>query len=212
MEYIYYVKQYLDLGFGIERIDEQAVFTTYQQAYNFIQENSFNEIEHYDEYKQKIIAMPIDSQEAYEDEKVWWFDIEGKELYQEPNNTIALAHNKAYIPIDKASIGDIVFLEAFPWNTNNYYTRNTVGIIGEYENEEYVLYIIEENRIKHLHLHFDALSVYDGPIPHAIQLLSKIIKKELKVSDKVFKELINGTILITDEKRIIDVVHKLGSR
>ncbi len=214
---IYIAREYLLVDdYGGLRIDEEAIFLSFNEAKNFLKtlEDKDAEGDYLLLFRTEILEYSIGNTEIYSQK--WTYSIKGELL-----DSISPGHytqeTDSFINTGKYSIGDIVYIVPEIQNKLSPSIKGTYGVIVEVplvqdptvENEEesrkeYTIYYITENGLlDHLHAVESALRVPKAEVPNEfkfLELYAKYFKKEKKCPDALIAQLLNEDVFIKNIK------------
>lgn len=211
MNKIFIVREYLltdDYG-GI-RIDEEALFSSYDEAIKFLNSLKEESIDINDNsyalFRIEIVEYELGKVGTYLQK--WVYNLKGELIDTLPKLDVS---NSGYT--GKFNIGDIVYITPKIYNNQSPSIKGTFGVVVEapcVQNKnspkiknglknDYTIYFISENGFfNHLHAKESVLSVAEK-IPNDLkflQLYSKHMKQEIILSEDLIKCLLNENIFI----------------
>lgn len=211
MQSVFIAREYiLTDDFGGVRIDEEAVFSSFELAENFIKSlvcTDFSNIE-LSLYRMEIVEYKLGNRDRYE--KKWSYILNG-ELIEEFTNlskfdAMELHENKL-----KYEIGDIVKVLPRIQNHLSPSIKGTYGVIVELpakksypQSLEYVVYYIaEDGLLDHFHVVEECLVLSNVSLPNDLKFL-ELYAKHLKLGyifdEKLLNEVLNGQVFVKNSK------------
>lgn len=201
--------------FGGIRVDEEAVFSSFELARNFL-----NKIEDKGAagtdfllFRTEIVEYQIDGIESYE--RSWTYNLRGELIESSKKSTLP---NYNYGPNKNKctcnhKIGDIVYIVPKIENTLSPSTKGTYGVIVEISSEqskerelEYVIYYIAENGLlDHFHAVESSIVAQKEILPHELRFLdlySKHLKKVHELDENLISEVINEEVFVKNIKKL----------
>ncbi len=218
-EYMYLVKYEVQTSVFDEYVYEDYLFTTFEDAHaNMLaivqEEERYPEDKDFYQYHVIITKKAFDVDNPWDyDEDFWFYDMQGRQIYQQSKNQIKKSDDVAQSNLKKFCRGDIIHIKPFPWNNYTGLPFEVYGVISSYskDKKEYIIYAFDkvDNRFFHSHESAKAMVKIKDilNIDTNIKMLSKILKKEISVEDEDFEDkLCDGKILATTKDRLIDVL------
>jgi hypothetical protein len=173
MQYIYNVIYYTYDSLYCKQELENELFDSIDNAKRFLNEIIEEEsrlISDHDFYSWKIkIEKRMLNRESYEQEnEELVFDMQGTLIYD----------SSKFVSVDKIfsgklHIGDSIEILPFPWCIASPCEIKKIGIIAGYGNEEYLVYLLDQFKVIHLHIQESALK--EIPIPKNNSIENKIL-------------------------------------
>ena len=223
---VYIVRKYYAQNYGSKSIFEEAVFESYESAYQYIEEISE---EDHDRFLSEIVSYIVNDREPWKNEESWTFDRKANLIrYYDAHKKYENCHvveNEGYKTIYyepkpdtftyKFEVGDIVIVRAYPWNNDSSMPEDTIGVISwtpipfdewirkgenkyEWENA-YVIYFIRGGYLHHMHIEEKHIKLYDKELPENIcflKILSDHFKGNIKLNEEIFKDIVNEKIFV----------------
>ncbi len=206
----YIARKYIAPEDGGIHYYEEGVFSSYNLAYDFIQEISEEED---DDFLSEIVVYETDSHEPWDHEKRWIFDRKGILLHEEGSDDNTTDSKILYT--GKFKVGDLVFVKAFPWNKYSYRSTDITGVIiacpvsfdnwvssGNDKNEwdsEYVIDFVRSGYLDHIHIKEQGIEIFSGKLPSEysiLQYLSKHYRGHKVFKNGIADKIINGKMFI----------------
>ena len=218
---IYIAREYLLTNdYGSIRIDEEEIFSSFEDAKGFLKTLEDTEVE--DDYfllfRREIVKHTVGQDESFIEK--WTYNIKGQlidtltKLYDTPESS-------QYKCSGKYGIGDIVYIVPRIQNKLSPSIKGTYGVIVEVprvpenhrvvdENreelqKEYTIYFItDKGLLGHLHASENALTAPKSVIPNELKFLelySKHLKTEKTLPNNLMKQLLNDEISVLNIKK-----------
>lgn len=198
--------------FGGIRIDEEAIFPTFELAKKFL--GSLEDKDATDKdcilYRTEIVKYKQGNTDSCEQK--YTYSIKGELIEKSDklkDNSEAIQDECIY----KYKIGDIVFVLPKIKNKYSPSTNGTYGVIvevptghSEKENDfEYTIYYITENGfLNHCHAIEQTITTPEVTLPNELRFLylySEYLRKEGALTDTLISEIINKDIFVKNIKR-----------
>jgi|GEM_PF-6723650 len=197
--------------FGGVRIDEEAVFSSFEAAQEFLKTLHDEKATDKDFilFRTEIIEHKIGNTDSYE--RKWTYSIKG-ELIEEVTKSEDVSEEDKIKYTYKYKIGDIVYILPKVKSKFSPSINGTYGVIVEVpaeqsgkENElEYTIYYITENGfLNHLHAVEKSILLLEGALPSELKFLhlfSNYLRKEGKLDDMLVSEAINEEVFVKNIK------------
>ncbi len=206
----YIARKYIEPESGGKHLYEEGSFSSYESAYEFIQEISE---EDEDCFSSEIVSYVIDSHEPWEQEKHWIFDRKGNLLHKFTSDNKHTCTNNIYT--GQFNVGDLVFIKAFPWNTYSYRSTDIIGVVvtcpvshecwvsngndKDEWNSEYVIDFIRSGYLDHIHIKEQGIEKFHGILPQEhtfLRCLSKHYQGYKVFKNGIAEQIINGKMFI----------------
>ena len=204
--------------FGGIRVDEEAVFSSFEQARSFLSkiEDKRSAGTDFLLFRTEIVEYQIDSIEPHE--RSWTYNLRGELIEHIESSTKSTLSNYNY-GANKGEctcnhqVGDIVYILPKIENKLSPSTKGTYGVIVEIASEqskerelEYVIYYIAENGLlDHFHAVESAIVARKEPLSYELRFLdlySNYLKKQHEMDMKVISEIINDEVFIKNIKKL----------
>ena len=202
---VYVAREYLLIdNFGGIRIDEEAIFSSFEQARDFLKTLEDKNATRNDLilFRTEIVQFQLDSDESCN--KKWIYDLRGVEL--EGANPLDGDTSEPVMQNNQRSyqLGDIVYI--LP-NIESKFSPSIKGDYGvicevpvEQNNFEYIVYYISENGyLDHFHVPEKSIIAQKSNLPTThifLDLFSNHLKRKHKLDDKLVYKLINENIFV----------------
>ncbi|MCP3933037.1 MAG: hypothetical protein GY705_28535 [Bacteroidetes bacterium] len=197
--------------FGGVRIDEEAVFSSFEVARKFLKTLQDEEATDKDLilFRTEIIEYQIGSTDSYE--RKWTYNIKG-ELVEEVTQSEDVLVEDEIICTCKYKTGDIVYILPKVKSKYSPSTKGTYGVIvevpagqsGKEKELEYTIYYITENGfLNHLHAIEKAIMLPEVALPFKLRFLhlfSNYLRKEGKLDSMLISEVINEEVFVKNIK------------
>jgi hypothetical protein len=217
---IYIAREYvLTDDYGGVRIDQEAVFTSFEEANNYIEILGDKEAE--GEYlllfRIEIVEYEIGQTESCL--RQWTYNIKGEliDIYDGLNYT---PDHDYFICKGLYIVGDIVYIVPSIQNKLSPSKKGTYGVVvevpldqgggptldedGEEVRKEYVIYYIaDEGLLDHFHVVESALRSPEAGVPNEflfLELYSKYLNKEIELPEGLIKQLLNEKISVKNNR------------
>ena len=191
MRYIYNVIYYTYGSLFCRQEYNNEIFSSYKKAKEFIlkivqEEDRSKNDKDFHFYKIELIKKEVNITEEDKVAQRYIYDLEGELLYDSYDE----------LPMDsrftrKFHIGDAVRIIPFPWSVESCVEIETYGIVAGYYNEEYLVYVIDNYKIIHLHAKeasLEYISPKDKKIEPLLKNIQSILLKEINnsISEEAF--------------------------
>lgn len=155
-----------------------------------------------------ITCLPLNSRKPWEDETTCWYDGQGNLLDITASETAASRLMEECRPDDEEECltpGDIVFIEAYPWNKASKLTLDTYGVVhsnpycfdtppdagaGYSECCLVVSVIGEDGFLEHEHLPIRGVKLFTEVLPEEFQFLT-VLSEHLKGTHEIPEALLD---------------------
>lgn len=202
---------------------DETVFSTYRKALFYINKQSTQytkkDFKFYGEWYFEIVEYELDNPMAEEKCKIWYFDILGSTICDIDCSDVLEIDTSPQSFTGKFKVGDIVFVQSFPWNKDSR-TLNIFGVIadtpipfrdwqkqnGETENWEndYTIFFIDPNGfLDDTHIQEKGIEHYNGKLPKELKylkLISTVVKNKKKFTAKLWREINEGKVIFRDTR------------
>ncbi len=221
---IFIAREYLLIDdYGSVRIDEEAVFISYEEAKSFLKslEESDADTTSLLQYRTEIVEIPVSGKKMYDYIKRWVFSINGKllEAYPETDdsktNLMRFSYNK------KFETGDIVFIKPNLHNSLSPFINGEFAIVIDtptdkeswkakgYDLKEwepmYNLHHITDNGIiNHRHIYEECIEKPEDKLPIELiflKIYSEHLKKKKEISQKTINDILNNLVYVRNTKK-----------
>jgi len=222
----YIARKYVGREIGGKYLYEEGIFSSYESAYDFIQEISE---EDEDCFLSEIVSYPIDSTSPWDHDKYWIFDRKGKLLHsydvdKRYDNCKVVDHDgyKSIHPepepesyTGKFKEGDLVFVRAFPWNKYSYRYFDMIGVVvstpvhyevwisdekDKYDwGNDYVIYFVLSGYLDHIHVEERGIEHFQEELPDNLEIL-KYLSAHFQganiFKDGILEKIVDGKIFV----------------
>lgn len=198
--------------FGGIRIDEEAVFPSFELAKDFLKSLEDENAADNDLilFRTEIVEYQIGSIDG--NKRKWTYKING-EIIEELAQSSDISEADQHKCTNKYKVGDIVYI--LPKVTIKYSpsVKGTHGVIVQVpsmqskQNDElkYIInYITENGIIGHFHVLEEAITTPEGALPNKLIFLdfySKYLKKRSKLNNNLVSEVINEEVFVKNIKK-----------
>ncbi len=226
MNKIYIARKYTANDAGAKHYYEERAFTSYDNAFEFIE---YISEENDEAFLSEIAIFLLNSHFGFEKMAVHTFDKEGKLLVNEEEtkdlkNYYVIEENGEQTLYPKRSpesfsgkynVGDLVFIRAFPWNKVSPTYEDTIGVISEVPvsynewiekgNEKftwdntYVVDCIRDGYLGHWHIEEVGISPYEDGLPKKLKflkILSDYYLEQIEIPKNIFEKIICGDLFV----------------
>lgn len=202
---VYIAREYLLTdNFGGIRIDEEAIFATFEQARAFLRTLEDENATRNDLilFRTEIVEFQLDTSESYS--KKWTYDLRGVEIEGASLYDVGISESTIQNNQRSYQVGDIVCILPNIESKFSPSIKGDYGVIcevpGEQNNSEYIVYYITENGyLDHFHVPEKSIIAQKGNLPTThifLDLFSKHLKREHKLDDKLVYKLINENVFV----------------
>lgn len=226
MEKKYIVRKFIAIEGGARHYYDEGIFSSYDAAFNFVKQISEEDD---DRFLSEIVSYPLDSISPDNDKEVFTFDrkatllitYDAKKIYdnchvaQEDGYKIVYKNPEPESFTGKFSVGDLVFIRAFPWNGVSPTSIDTIGVIAatptffdewtingndKYKwDNAYVVNYIRDGYIGHWHVEEKGMTFFNEKLPDNLKFLMILANHYLNnetISEATMKEILAGNIFI----------------
>ena len=217
---IYIAREYvLTDDYGGVSIEQEAVFTSFEEAHNYIEtlEDKEAEGDYFLLFRIEIVEYEIGQTESCL--RQWTYNIKGEliDIYDDLNYTPEPDYFRF---TERYKISDIVFIVPEIENKLSPSRKGTYGVVvevpmdqgslltlgedGEEVRKEYVIYYIaDDGLLDHFHVVESALSRPEAGVPNEfrfLELYSKYLNKEIELPEGLITQLLNEKISVKNNR------------
>lgn len=191
MRYVYNVIYYTYGSLYCRQEYENEIFSSCKKAKKFIskiveEENRSKNDQGFYFYKIKLIKKEINTLEENKEAQIYIFDLEGKLLYDSFDK---LSVDDRFTR--KFHVGDAVRIIPFPWSVESCCEIEMFGIVAGHYREEYLVYVIDNYKVLHLHIKeasLEYVDIKDKRIEPLLKNMHIVLKgKENTVPEEAFR-------------------------
>lgn len=218
---VYIVKQILKHGYDCDRIDELAVFDSYEKAIQYQKTLEDPEASENDLilFRNVVEEISLNDWEPWKSKKEWIYDLKGNLLISYPSTEQKLSDFDAFSYEHKFSVGDIVAIKSefeecssplveggyavisdTPVNKDEWI--NEGGNKDEWDGCYIVNFISEKNLLSHFHLPEKLLKPLTEPLPSEysfLEIYSEHLKGTRRLPDALLKKIWGDLVVINKE-------------
>ncbi len=226
---VYIVREYLIVDdFGGVRIDEEAVFSSIQEAHCFLK-SLVNETPTNEDlilFRIEILEYIFGDIESYI--RKWTYTISG-DLLDEFDSLKGSRETGSCTFTGKYRVGDIVFVAPRVMNRLSPSTNGTYGVVidipsaevcksipgckqDESNNDYIIYYITEYGYLDHFHMAESVLSELDSDLPNELEFLriySDWLKKDIQLPDDLIARIHDQKIMVKNIETF-EFLNKIG--